>query len=131
MVNTLTVGFIHLFLCSLDVGRQLPPPFSKEKAMQCPNCKSDRIEKKNYGKRTGTVVGAVAGAAGGAKTGAALGLVAAGPVGAVAGSIAGSIIGALTGGTTGGMIGAKAGEVVDEHVLDNYHCLNCGHDFSA
>jgi hypothetical protein len=30
----------------------------------------------------------------------------------------------------GGLAGAAVGEVVDETVLDNHHCLRCDHTFS-
>ena len=39
-------------------------------------------------------------------------------------------LGGLLGGTAGGMAGAKLGQVIDERVLENNHCLNCGHTFS-
>jgi hypothetical protein len=29
------------------------------------------------------------------------------------------------------MAGAKLGELVDDRVLDNHQCLDCGHSFSA
>jgi len=34
------------------------------------------------------------------------------------------------GSTTTDSGGAKAGELVDEHVLNNYRCLACGYEFS-
>ncbi|MET3119986.1 hypothetical protein AAKU64_004234 [Undibacterium sp. GrIS 1.8] len=110
----------------------------------CPKCQSDRIDTKNYAKKTGgtigTVAGVVFGAAGvvtGAELGAATGVTAgltagliAGPIGSVIGSIAGAIIGGLVGGTAGCTAGAKFGEMVDETILDNYHCLECDYHFS-
>lgn len=39
-----------------------------EIVMQCPKCKSDRIEKRNIAKRVGTAIGLAAGAAGGSAT---------------------------------------------------------------
>lgn len=117
-------------------GPPLRFALAEEIEMQCPKCNSTNIDKKNYGKRAGTVVGAGAGAvagwggaAAGAKAGAAIGAFA-GPIGAAAGGIFGSITGALLGGTAGGVIGSKAGEVVDENVLDNYRCLKCDFEFS-
>lgn len=105
-------------------------------SMNCPSCNSERIDKKNYGKKVGTAVGGTAGFAGGAtgatagaEAGAALGIIG-GPVGAIAGGFAGAIVGGLLGAVAGGFAGQKAGEMVDEHILDNYECLDCGHSFS-
>jgi hypothetical protein len=102
----------------------------------CPQCQSEQINTHNYAKRTcgavGTVAGAVAGAAGcisGAEIGAMAGFVA-GPAGAAIGGIAGAVIGGLLGGATGCAAGVKLGEVIDDHVLDNYHCLECHYTFS-
>lgn len=104
---------------------------------QCPNCRSIRIGKNNYGKKTAGVVGASAGTYGGyaaatagAKAGASLGFVA-GPVGAAVGGIGGAVIGALLGGATGASAGVLLGDVLDERVLDNYQCLECGYSFSV
>jgi phage tail tape-measure protein len=104
--------------------------------LTCPKCQSDRIHTHDYAKRTcgavGTVAGAVAGASGcigGAEIGATAGFVA-GPAGIVVGGIAGAIIGGLLGGAAGCAAGVKLGEVVDDHVLDNYHCLACLYTFS-
>lgn len=101
-------------------------------AKKCPNCGSDRINKRHYGKKAGGMIGAaagastgMAGAAGGAELGASLGM-AAGPVGAAAGAILGGLFGAVAGGT----VGTKAGEFVDDKILDNYQCLSCGHAFN-
>jgi outer membrane lipoprotein SlyB len=46
------------------------------------------------------------------------------------GSVAGAIFGALIGAATGGVAGAKLGEVIDQRVLDNYVCQDCGLTFS-
>ncbi|SFI48706.1 hypothetical protein SAMN04515618_13012 [Collimonas sp. OK307] len=104
--------------------------------LTCPKCQSDRINTHDYAKRTcgaiGTVAGAVAGAAGcisGAEIGATAGLMA-GPAGVAVGGIAGAIIGGLFGGAAGCAAGVKLGEVVDDNVLNNYHCLACSHTFS-
>jgi hypothetical protein len=104
---------------------------------QCPNCLSSRIGKNNYGKKTAGVVGASAGAYGGyaaatvgARAGATLGIVA-GPVGATVGGIGGAVIGALLGGATGASAGVILGDVLDERVLDNLRCLDCGYSFST
>lgn len=104
---------------------------------QCPSCQSTRIGKKNYGKKAAGVVGASAGtyggyvsAASGGRVGASIGM-AAGPVDATVGGIGGVLIGALLGGATGASAGVILGQVLDEHVFDNYHCLECGYSFSS
>ena len=105
--------------------------------LKCPTCHSQHIEKLDYAKKTGGAVGFVGGAAsgmagalGGARLGATVGLIA-GPIGSGIGSIAGAILGGLMGGTAGGLTGAKLGQVIDKRLLDNNHCLNCGHTFST
>jgi hypothetical protein len=47
-----------------------------------------------------------------------------------AGSIAGAILGGLIGGTSGSLAGARLGAVIDDRVLDNFECRDCGHTFS-
>lgn len=108
--------------------------------MKCPKCKSDSIEKRNYGKRAGTGVGggggaaggaasAVGGAAAGAKAGAAIGAFG-GPIDVAAGASIGAIAGALAGGTVGATARSVAGRAVDKHILNNFKCLTCGHTFN-
>jgi hypothetical protein len=46
------------------------------------------------------------------------------------GVLAGAILGGLLGGTAGSMARAKAGDVVDEKLLGNFECSDCGHVFS-
>ena len=41
------------------------------------------------------------------------------------------VIGALLGGATGASAGVILGDVLDERVLDNHRCLECGYSFSA
>lgn len=65
----------------------------------------------------------------GSEFGIAVGVLA-GPPGMVAGGVIGALVGALAGATTGGLAGAQLGDVVDQHILDNYNCLACGHSFS-
>jgi len=105
--------------------------------MQCPRCKSIHIESLDRAKKAGGAIGFVGGAASGAagamsgaRVGAALGMMA-GPVGASIGGLAGTLLGGLMGGTAGSLAGSKIGQVIDERVLDNYHCLNCDQVFSA
>lgn len=104
---------------------------------KCPHCLSQRIGKNNYGKKAAGVVGASAGtyggyvaAATGAHAGAKLGIVA-GPGGATVGGIGGAVIGALLGGATGASAGVILGDILDERVLDNLRCLDCGYSFSS
>lgn len=106
-------------------------------SLECPRCQSTRIGSNNYGKKTAGVVGAGAGTVGGvsaASTGAAYGAsvgLVAGPVGATVGSVTGAIIGGLVGGTTGASAGVALGSVLDEQVLDNQRCLECGYCFPS
>jgi hypothetical protein len=108
--------------------------------IQCPICRSHQVVSLDRGKKIGGVIGVVGGAASGvagamtgAATGAEVGLtvgLVAGPVGSTLGSVAGAIFGALIGAATGGVTGAKLGEVIDQRVLDNYVCQDCGLSFS-
>jgi hypothetical protein len=100
---------------------------------QCPNCLSTRIGKNNYGKKTAGIVGASIGAysgftavAAGALSGAAMGIKA-GPVG----GLGGAVIGAFVGGASGATAGVVFGDVLDDYVLDNQRCLECGYSFTA
>jgi phage tail tape-measure protein len=103
--------------------------------LQCPLCNSRNIETLDYAKKTGATVGFVGGAAsgaasalGGARVGATVGMIA-GPVGVGVGSVVGALLGGLLGGTAGGITGAKLGQVIDDRLLENNRCLNCGHTF--
>ncbi|WP_273915237.1 hypothetical protein [Burkholderia pseudomallei] len=58
-----------------------------------------------------------------------LGLIA-GPVGSIFGGLAGGLLGALFGGAAGCAAGSAVGAQVDEHLLSNLVCLECGHTFS-
>lgn len=105
--------------------------------IQCPNCRSIRITTKDEGRKVGGAIGAVgggihgiAGALKGAEVGRAVGSIA-GPAGGAFGSIAGTFLGGLIGAVTGSVTGAKLGEIVDQHILDNYLCQSCGHSFSV
>ena len=101
---------------------------------RCPQCHSQRIETKNYAKKTGGTIGTVAGAASGAAA-AMRGAEAAGDpgdgsTGTLLSIVAGAILGGLVGGVAGCAVGAKLGDVVDNTILDNCHCLECGCRFS-
>ena len=69
--------------------------------MRCPKCGSERAEKLNRGAKFG------------------------GAVGAAAGGIGGALLGAITGGAAG----SKVGKELDENVLNNRKCLDCGHEW--
>ena len=101
----------------------------------CPKCNSAHIVTKDtaktYGGIIGTAGGAISGATAalaGANIGSKIGMVA-GPVGIAAGTVAGALFGALFYGATGGIAGSQLGKVVDEHVLKNLECQDCGHVF--
>ncbi|MCD2451142.1 hypothetical protein GO003_012135 [Methylicorpusculum oleiharenae] len=107
--------------------------------MQCPICRSHQVITLDRAKRMGGTVGAVggamsgwvassSGAAMGAELGATVGLLG-GPVGAAAGSVGGALMGALIGATAAGVTGAKLGQVIDQKVLHNYVCQDCGLQF--
>jgi hypothetical protein len=105
--------------------------------MFCPQCQSGSVLSRDLARRTGGVLGAaaggIAGATGaitGAELGGAFGLVA-GPPGMVLGSIAGALLGAFVTGTTGCIAGARLGELIDENILNNYQCQECGYQFST
>jgi hypothetical protein len=88
---------------------------------QCPRCHSTAVITKDLARKVGAMAGA--------EVGAVIGVVA-GPAGVVAGGMAGAILGGLAGAATGCIAGAKLGEVIDERVLDNYACLDCGLSFN-
>lgn len=111
-----------------------------DQTLQCPYCHSWHVVTKNIGRKVGTTLGAtggavhgISGALAGARTGTTLGTrigIVAGPLGASLGGIAGAVLGAIIGATTFGFMGAKLGELVDNTILDNYHCLDCGQTFN-
>jgi len=107
--------------------------------VSCPHCQSQQVITRNHARKVGGIIGAIAGAASGfsaalkgARIGGTLGGrigLLAGPPGAALGSVAGAILGGLLGGTTGCSAGAALGELLDSRVLNNLHCLDCGHTF--
>ena len=105
----------------------------------CPHCQSSQVMTRNHARKVGGTLGAIAGATSGfaaamngARIGGALGgrigLIA-GPPGAALGTVAGAILGGVLGGTAGCSAGATLGELIDDKVLHNYRCLDCGHTF--
>jgi len=114
-----------------------PQPKENFMSIQCPQCASTRIKTRDIGRQTGGATGAVAGgwvgvtsAVASARLGALAGQIA-GPVGSALGSIVGVLICGLLSATSVGLAGAQLGEIIDEHVLHNHECLDCGHVFSA
>lgn len=105
--------------------------------IRCPRCLSSRIDTRNRARKAGSTIGSVAGATGGmaaalagAETGAVVGSVA-GPVGTLFGGLAGAVIAGLVGSAAGCAAGSAVGGAIDDNVLDNHHCLACGHAFST
>ena len=102
----------------------------------CPYCRSMHTTTRNVGRKLGTTAGALGGGAhglstalAGAKTGYTVFRVM-GPPGMALGTTAGAVLGAIVGATTFGFMGAKLGELVDNTILDNYRCLDCGKSFN-
>lgn len=105
--------------------------------IRCPRCLSSRIDTRNRARKAGSTIGSVAGATGGmaaalagAETGAVVGSIA-GPLGTIFGGLAGAVIAGLVGSAAGCAAGSAVGAAIDDNVLDNHHCLACGHAFSA
>lgn len=124
-------------LSSLRNAPDIQPNKGNRMTLKCPSCDSHRININNYGKKAGGTIGMVAGAAAGtsgafagtwagAESGVLMGFIA-GPAGTAIGAIAGAIIG----GMFAAAAGATLGKVVDDIVLDNYGCLDCGQTFGA
>lgn len=109
--------------------------FSAE-ALLCPRCQSERIETRSYGKKIGGALGAAAGIGSGVAlvlSGADIRAVsgpAADPADTVAGDLAAGVLAVFKSGSAGCTAGAAFGNVIDEHVLDRYRCVECGHAFS-
>lgn len=64
------------------------------------------------------------------RVGAGLGIVA-GPGGSVLGAVAGAMLAALAGAAAGCAAGAALGEFLDDKLLNNHQCLDCGHCFGS
>lgn len=102
----------------------------------CPRCQSERIETRSYGRKIGGALGGLAGLGSGVAlvlSGADIrnvGGSAADPSGAAVDGLAGGVLAVLRSGSAGCIAGADFGNVIDEHVLDRYRCVECGHAFS-
>lgn len=122
---------------SEPAGEELDPSLAlTAQALVCPRCQSERIETRSYGKKIGGALGAAAGIGSGIAlvlSGADIRAVigsAADSVDNVAGDLAVGVMAVLKSGSTGCVAGAAFGDVIDEHVLDKYRCVECGHAFS-
>lgn len=105
--------------------------------MNCPSCKSERVQPLQAGKKSAAGIGFFTGAAvgaisvlRGAQTGVIVGT-AFGPAGAAAGGVAGAALAALCAGSAGAAMGAALGAVADENFMDNRECLDCHFTFRA
>lgn len=110
----------------------------------CPQCQSQRVKPRHRARKIGSAIGTIAGAAtlsmrvgAAAHVGAGMGSRIASVVGPTnpwspgVGAIAGAILGAMAGAAAGCSAGAALGSTIDANVLDNHHCLACGHCFCA
>lgn len=102
----------------------------------CPKCQSVHTDAKHWGRQACGALGGIAGAYrggvgawSGMEIGSSVGWLL-GPGGATVGGITGAIFGALLGCAAGGTLGAKVGQLIDQQILKNYRCLDCGHHFS-
>ena len=102
----------------------------------CPRCWGRSVATLNRGRQGAVLLGGLAGGISsaatvwaGARTGAAIGSFA-GPAGSLLSAVAGAVLAALAGGATGCAAGAVIGDLIDDKVLDNYRCLECGQRFS-
>lgn len=110
----------------------------------CPRCQSERVVSRNRARKATVTVGGLAGALAsgssawasarmgariGLQVGAGMGIVA-GPGGPVLGAVAGAMLAALAGAAAGCTVGAALGEFLDDKLLNNHLCRDCGHSFS-
>jgi len=107
---------------------------------ECPRCHSEQTTELAWGRKTGCAIGLLAGVAAGS---VGLGAAASdgpewnipslpGPGSGERSSPVGQLIlSSLVGATSGCAMGARLGEAIDEHLLHNRRCLECGHRFSA
>ena len=106
----------------------LPHPFT----ITCPKCRSPHIEPRKHAQRIGGAIGAISGATG-IFSSASPGIRAiryaalASPVA----SIGATVLGIFSSAAIGCLAGATLGQVIDNTLLDNYHCLHCRHSFSV
>lgn len=126
--------------------RSLPTLYARHAVNPaCPRCLSERVVSRNRARKATVTIGGLAGAlasgssawasarAGariGLQVGAGLGIVA-GPGGTVLGAFAGALLAALAGAAAGCTVGAALGEFLDDKLLNNHLCLDCGHSFSS
>lgn len=97
--------------------------------VQCPFCSSRQITQRRSAMKFGAIVGGL----GGVARGISMTLTAnrlSGPLGSTTCAIGAALIGGLAGGAKGCMLGAHLGHELDNSVLANYLCHNCGKCFS-
>ena len=98
----------------------------------CPHCQSKRIVSRNHGRKTCGALGTLAGAHLAVRSihmGTMIGRFF-GPPGLLLGGTAGLVIAGISGAMLGGSTGARLGTMLDNNVLNNYHCLSCKTSFS-
>lgn len=103
----------------------------------CPRCASPKTQTRNRAKKFGGAFGtclgvasSLSGAAKGAAAGAVIGVRAAAHTSPL-NSIPAAVLGALACGAIGCASGAALGRVIDDTVLNNHLCMDCGHSFST
>lgn len=105
--------------------------------LKCPHCGAEVVRHRNLARKLGGAIGSIAGAASGASgilAAARIGMVVAaptGPYGALMSAIAAATLRSIVGATIGCEVGAALGELIDEHILDNDACRQCGMKFRA
>lgn len=87
----------------------------------CPKCNSPNVSDSQIARRTGASIGTIGGAIYGYRIGAVFG-----PIGMFTGAMAGLICGAISGCEAGHVVG----KMIDEKVINEYHCNTCHHIFS-
>ena len=104
--------------------------------MQCVSCGSTRVESRHYARRLCSVVGGAIGAFIGVSNddvgdqvnrliGQYGGVMLSQPVR----QMASYLLAGFIAGTVGSRMGEAFGRQIDESILNNYHCLACGHSF--
>ncbi len=104
--------------------------------IHCPQCNHTHIITKDTGKRVASIIGIATGAISGLSSsmihiriGSNIGSIA-GPPGIIIGTLSGAVISALLGAGAGGITGAQIGGMIDQQILGNHLCTQCGHTFS-
>jgi hypothetical protein len=103
--------------------------------LRCPQCNGDNVRSNDYARRLTSSLGAFVGIALGISAAAGGGdrrLSALIPPSTrkSAGRVASALLSGIVGGKIGGTAGAKLGSMIDDNMLRNYTCLDCGRSFS-